>query len=210
MSRPSILGRGAALAAALAMTSSSIPAMAQPSDQPPPPDGGYGPPPGYQPGYAYGDPNQPPPEGYDPRYDAGAQAQAEDARYAAAVQQWSAENCVQEHNSNVAAGAVIGGVLGAFLGSSIAGRGSHAAGAVVGGATGAVAGAAIGASQTSPGCPPGYVVRAGAPPFPGFAFVGGYTYVAPPGYRPWVWYGGRWVYRPYPYHRYWYRRGHWR
>ena len=211
MSQPSIVGRSAALAAAAAMTASSIPAMAQPYPPPPPPDNGYGPPPNYQPGYAYGDPNEPPPEGYDNRYDSSAQARDEDARYADAVQRWSAENCVDQRNNNAVAGAVVGGVLGAILGSSIAGRGSHAAGAVVGGAAGAMAGSAIGASSTSPGCPPGYVVREGAPPFaPGFVFVGGYSYIAPPGYRPWIWTGGRWVYRPYPYHRYWYRHERWR
>lgn len=215
MSQPSTFARGAALAAALAMTASSLPAMAQPAypPPPPPPDQGAGPPPGYQPGPAYGDSNVPPPEGWSPQqgnYDNSPQAQDEDARYAQAVQQWSAENCVQQRNNNAAAGAIVGGVLGALVGSSIAGRGNHAAGAVFGGATGAIAGASIGASQTSPGCPPGYVVREGAPPMPAFVFVGGYGYVAPPGYRPWIWVGGRWVYRPYPYHRYWYRheRGH--
>ena len=49
------------------------------------------------------------------------------------------------------------------------------------------------------------MVRDGAPPLPVFVFAGGYGYIAPPGYRPWVWVGGRWAYRPYPYHRYWYR-----
>jgi hypothetical protein len=28
------------------------------------------------------------------------------------------------------------------------------------------------------------------------------VYAAPADYNPWLWYGGRWVYRPYPYHRY--------
>jgi hypothetical protein len=31
------------------------------------------------------------------------------------------------------------------------------------------------------------------------------VYAAPGWYRPWVWAGGRWAYRPYPYHRYYYR-----
>ena len=30
-----------------------------------------------------------------------------------------------------------------------------------------------------------------------------YVYDAPTWYNPWVFYGGAWVYRPYPYHRYW-------
>ena len=28
------------------------------------------------------------------------------------------------------------------------------------------------------------------------------VYDAPPGYNPWIWYDGRYMYRPYPYHRY--------
>ena len=214
MSQRSPLAQGAALLAALAVTASAAPpALAQP-DYPPPPDRGYGPPPGYSPGYAYGDTDVAPPEGYDDRYrsyDFSDRARDEDARYSASVQRWAADNCINERNSNAAAGAVIGGIFGAIIGSSVAGRHDRAAGAIVGGAAGAMAGSAIGASRTSPGCPPGYVVREGAPPFdPGFVFVGGYGYVAPPGYRPWVWTGGRWVYRPYPYHRYWYRHERWR
>ena len=198
-----------ALAAAIALNPLLADvAQAQPYDQGPPPD--------YQPGYAYGDSDVPPPEGYDERYrgyDQSGAARDEDRRYAESVQRWSAENCIDRRRDNQAAGAVIGGVLGAIVGSNVAGRGNRTAGAVFGGAAGAMAGASIGASSTSPGCPPGYAVRAGAPAFVGPVFVGGYGYAAPPGYRPWVWYGGRWVYRPYPYHRYWYRyerRRHWR
>ena len=29
------------------------------------------------------------------------------------------------------------------------------------------------------------------------------VYDAPTWYNPWIWYGGSWIYRPYPYHRYW-------
>lgn len=165
-------------------------------------------PPGYQPGYAYGDADVPPPEGYDRYrgrdYDSAPYARQEDQRYAESAQRWAAENCVDQRR-NEAAGAVIGGVLGALIGSSVAGRHDRGAGAVVGGTMGAMAGAAIGASSTSPGCPPGYMVRPGAPPFAAPVFTGGYYYAAPPGYRPWIWTGGRWAYRPYPYHRYWYR-----
>jgi hypothetical protein len=174
-------------------------------------------PPGYEPGYLYGDTDVPPPEGFDAsrdrRWDDSQQARDEDLRYSAAVQRWAADNCYNQRQGNQAAGAVIGGVLGAFLGSGIAGRGNRTAGAVFGGAAGAMAGSAIGASSTSPGCPPGYAVRPGAPVFIGPAFGGGYFYTEPPGYRPWVWSGGHWMYRPYPYHRYWSRnegRGRWR
>lgn len=132
-------------------------------------------------------------------------AREEDRRYAAAVQHWAARACVDERDQNRVAGAAIGGVFGALVGSAAAGRHDRGGGAVVGGILGAIAGSAIGASQTSPGCPPGYVVRSGAPPFSPPRFRSGFVYVAPPDYRPWIWADERWVYRPYPYHRYWYR-----
>ncbi len=165
------------------------------------------PPPGYEPGYAYGDTDVAPPEGYSDRdryYDFSDRARGEDQRYSRSVERWAEENCIDQRNNQVA-GAVIGGILGAIIGSNVAGRHSRTGGAVVGGALGAMAGSAIGASSTSPGCPPGFVVRRGASPFAAPVFVGGYAYVAPPGYRPWIWTGSRWGYRPYPYHRYWYR-----
>ena len=49
-------------------------------------------------------------------------------------------------------------------------------------------------------------MRADAPPPPPPIVV----YDAPTWYNPWIWYGGAWIYRPYPYHRYWgehYSRG---
>lgn len=212
---------GALVSAALSVFASA--ALAQ--DAPPP---GYdpnanpnyqdnGPPPGYAPnagpGYGY---NAPPPEpiappGYNgtqmppppPGYAAGpdmAAQQGEDEQYAAAAQQWMAQNCVKSHN-NAAAGAVVGGILGAIVGGGMAGWHNRGAGMVVGGAVGAGAGAMVGASsgnETSPGCPPGYVVRQGAYGF-GYA-PPGYYYAAPAWYQPWVFVGGAWVYRPYPYH----------
>jgi hypothetical protein len=101
-------------------------------------------------------------------------------------------------------------VLGAVIGSSLAGRYDRGAGAIVGGGLGAIAGGAI-ANSSGPGCPPGFVLRTGAPAFaygppPGAAVV---VYDAPTWYNPWIWYNGAWIYRPYPYHRYWgehYRR----
>jgi len=189
------LAHAAAAAAVLTMTAGGAATASAQS---------YGPPPGYAPGYAYGDTDVPPPDGYDDsyrRYDFSDRARREDERYAGSVERWAEENCVDQRN-NAAAGAVIGGVLGAIIGSGVAGRGNHTGGALVGGALGAMAGSAIGASSTSPGCPPGYTVRSGAAAFqPGFVFYGGYGYDAPPGYRPWIWTGGRWAYRPYPYHR---------
>lgn len=166
-------------------------------------------PPGYEPGYAYGDADTPPPpEGYsesDREYADSARAREEDRNYAEAIDRWAAENCVDRRNDNAAAGAIIGGIFGAIIGSQAAGRHDRGGGAFAGGVLGAMAGSAIGASADSPGCPPGYVVRGGASPFYWSGFYGGYGYAAPPGYRPWIWTSGRWIYRPYPYHRYLYR-----
>jgi hypothetical protein len=94
------------------------------------------------------------------------------------------------------AGAIVGGALGALTGAAITGRGG---GAAAGGAVGAIAGAAVGSSAPSDSCPPGYVVRAGAPavvyagPYYGPAVVYG-----PGPYRRWIWVGDHWAYAPYP------------
>ena len=134
------------------------------------------------------------------------QSQLWDRDHAERRAEWAARNCVSQRRNNAGPGAVFGGVMGAIIGSNVAGSGSRGAGAVAGGALGAMAGAAIG-SNTSSGsaigsdaCPPGFVVRAGAPNFrlgPGFsaAVVSG-----PSWYNPWFWTGDRWVFRPY---RYW-------
>jgi len=181
---------------------------------------GYGPPPAYSQGY---DPNQyggapppppppgyngdqppPPPPGYNPSQDSAAQ-QAQDAQFAAQAQAWAQANCVKAHG-NAGEGALLGGLFGAVIGSGLAGRGSHGEGALAGAAVGAAGGAVIasntGSNATSPGCPPGYVLRDGAAPlYYGPAFA----YAAPGWYHPWVYYGGAWVFRPYPYHVYYYR-----
>lgn len=172
-----------------------------------PPPQGYAPPPqGYQ-QQPYQDPALEPPPGYsaqDAERDATPAQRQYDAQYAAAAEAWSRANCVRQEQNRTAAGAIIGGVLGAVIGSSIAGRYDRGAGAVVGGGLGAIAGGAI-ANNSGPGCPPGFVLRAGAPAFaygppPGGAVV---VYDAPTWYNPWLWYNGAWIYRPYPYHRYW-------
>lgn len=160
---------------------------------PPPPPSEPPPPPGYDPGQA-----PPPPPGYVPPRDYAAEAAA-DARYAADAQRWAMDNCVKSHG-DVAAGAVIGGVVGAIVGGAAGGRhsgNSAAFGAIVGAGTGAAVASAQN-NATSPGCPPGYVVRAGSPPYP--YTYSGYYYAAPGWYHPWVLVGGAWVYRPYPYH----------
>jgi hypothetical protein len=99
-------------------------------------------------------------------------------------------------------------VLGAVIGGAVAGRYDRGAGVVAGGALGASTGALIGSSSTAPGgCPPGYVIRGGAPAF--YAGPAGAVFWAPGWYNPWVFAGGAWVYHPY---RSWYYRhgGYWR
>jgi hypothetical protein len=196
-----------------------------PQEQPPP-GGGYGypdqaPQPGYgqypnqqpQPGYGGQDYSQAPP-GYDgsapppppPGYAGGyAPDQSADDHYAMAAQQWASQYCVPSQG-NTAAGAVIGGTIGALIGAGVAGYGHEGYGALAGAAVGGVSGAAIAANAggaTSPGCPPGYVTTAGAPVF-GYAVAAPYYYAAPAWYHPWVMTGGHWLYHPYPYHTYYY------
>jgi len=183
----------ATFAAAL-MASTAFDATAQP----------YGPPPG---GDDQGPPQgqyAEPPQGYEQGGDYDDQSQQQDEAYAQSYSEWAARNCVSQAN-NTAAGALIGGILGAGIGAAT----SHNAGrgAAIGGAIGVGAGAVAGSASSAGGCPPGYVVAAGAP---AFYFAGGpYVAWAPAWYRPWVWTGGRWAYHPY---RYWYWRhnAYWR
>ena len=55
--------------------------------------------------------------------------------------------CRAEQRQAANNGTVTGGILGAVVGSAVAGRGSRLGGAVVGGAVGAVAGHAVGKSS---------------------------------------------------------------
>jgi hypothetical protein len=151
--------------------------------------------------------NVQPPDGYQPSgqsSETSPQARAEDERYSYEAERWARQNCVAERANNTAAGAVIGGLLGAAAGG-LAGRG---AGALAGGAVGAVAGGTLGAAATDPGCPPGYVLRPHPTAFVAGPVYPGVVYVAPDWYDPWIWYGGHWIYRPYPYHRYWFHIHH--
>jgi hypothetical protein len=188
----------AALAAATALTG-VWPPRAQ-DGPPPPPDQTYQ-------GGPY---NVPPPPGYSPdaaQYDQSAEARDQDDRYSYEAERWAAANCIAERENSTAAGAVIGGILGAIIGGSAAGRYDRGAGIVAGGALGAVAGGAIGnasAAENNPNCPPGYVLREGAEPFYAGPVYGDIVYEAPGWYDPWLWYGGHWIYRPYPYHRFWF------
>jgi hypothetical protein len=151
----------------------------------------------------------PPPAGYGGSSATYAdQEQQADQTYAQQYSQWAARYCVDQQSHNTAAGAVIGGILGAGIGAAVAHN--PAAGAAIGGAIGVGTGAVAGASTPNYGCPPGYVVAPGAP---AFAYAGPYwgpgVWWAPAWYHPWFWVGGHWVYYPY---RYWYwgHRGYWR
>jgi len=153
-------------------------------------------------GYAAGQ-TPPPPPGYAPTGDPRA-ISAADARYANEAQGWARNNCVKAHG-DAGAGAVIGGILGAIIGGGLGGR--HGGGAFAGAAVGAVGGAAVassaGSNETSPGCPPGYVVRGQAS---GYYYNNpGYYYAAPAWYQPWIFMNGAWLYRPYPYHDWYWR-----
>jgi len=62
----------------------------------------------------------------------------------ASAQAWGEDPCVVSHHAAARNGAVTGGILGALVGSQLAGRGSHTEGAIIGGTVGAVAGHEIG------------------------------------------------------------------
>ncbi len=53
--------------------------------------------------------------------------------------------CREERHDSARNGTVTGGIVGALVGSQLAGRGSHTEGAIIGGTVGAVAGHQIGA-----------------------------------------------------------------
>jgi hypothetical protein len=157
--------------------------------------------------------NVPPPPGYQPGSDSednSPQAIAEDQQYSYDAEQWAAQNCVAQQQANTATGVVIGGILGALVGASIAGRNNSTGGAIAGAAVGAVAGAAVAsaANSSNPNCPSGYVLRPGAEAFNSGPVFGEVLYAAPDWYDPWIFYGNHWIYRPYPYHRYWYQTHH--
>jgi hypothetical protein len=145
---------------------------------------------GSQPTPAQSSPANPTPAATGP---SNPQAQAAAQAYADQYARWASANCVDQRTGNTAAGAIVGGALGAITGAALTGKG---AGALAGGAVGAVTGAAVGSTAPT-SCPPGYVVRAGAP-----AFVYGGPYYAaldyPPAAYSWVWVGDRWLYEPYP------------
>ena len=68
---------------------------------------------------------------------------------AASAQEWRDDPCHEARHDAARNGTIAGGVLGAIVGSQLAGRGSHTEGAIIGGGVGAVAGHQIGASSVS-------------------------------------------------------------
>lgn len=208
--KSSLLATGACFMAAL-MATAPVLAQGGPYDQ-----GQSGPPSGYSSQGAPPSDEAPPagqyaepPPGYDQSGDAtySDQDQQADEAYTQQYSDWAARYCVSQAN-NTAAGALIGGILGAGIGAAV----SHNAGrgALVGGAIGAGTGAVAGAATPGGPCPPGYVVAGGAPAFAyGGPYYGPAVTWAPAWYRPWVWVGGRWVYHPYRYW-YWNHPGAWR
>ncbi|HLI66480.1 MAG TPA: hypothetical protein VKU90_08960 [Caulobacteraceae bacterium] len=205
MVRSGILKTALAFGVAAVTATAVAPALAQGYPPPPPydrgPDGGP---------YRGPDSVQPPPgyEARDASEDNSPQAREEDQRYSYAAERWAAENCIAAHQNGTAAGAVIGGIFGAVIGAGIAGPHDRGAGAVIGAGVGGLTGAAIGASAANdnPNCPPGYALREGAPAFYPGPVYGPIVYEAPDGYDPWFWDDGHWIYRPYPYHRFWYEQ----
>ena len=82
--------------------------------------------------------------------------------FASAQQVWREDPCRHERHDAARNGTVAGGLLGALVGSQIAGRGNHTAGAIIGGGIGAVAGHQVGAhSVECRAYPSGYRHHAG-------------------------------------------------
>ena len=100
------LAAGLALAVGLQSVAAAQPATQAPAT---PPSGQYAPPPTGE-------------EASGSTYDRGAQDA--DRAYADQYSRWAAQYCVDKRNNEVA-GTAIGGVLGAILGSGLAGRGAR-------------------------------------------------------------------------------------
>ncbi len=63
----------------------------------------------------------------------------------ASAQEWRGDPCREERHDAGRTGTIAGGVIGALVGSQVAGRGNRTGGAILGGAAGAVAGHQLGA-----------------------------------------------------------------
>jgi hypothetical protein len=80
--------------------------------------------------------------------------------------------CEDRKTGNTVAGVLVGGVLGAVVGSQVSGHGARTEGSVLGGGAGAIAGGAIGNASTNCDQPPPPPPRAdwrGGDPGPGYA-----------------------------------------
>ncbi len=76
---------------------------------------------------------------------------------AASAQEWHGDPCRYDRHVAARNGTVVGGLVGALVGSAVAGRGNHTTGALIGGGVGAVAGHQIGAHSVECGAyPAGY------------------------------------------------------
>ena len=77
----------------------------------------------------------------------GRDAQDGESRYDDARSSYEA--CKSQKTNRAVTGAVVGGLLGAVVGSPVSGHGARTEGSVIGGGGGAIAGAAIGSSSTN-------------------------------------------------------------
>jgi hypothetical protein len=125
---------------------------------------------------------------------APAMAQARDYRPAAYDGRYD-DGCSSRVHDNGAAGAVIGGLAGALIGSNVAHHGGRTGGAVIGAAAGALVGSSIARSSTKQSCRgsdygyDGYRQSAYSQPaygydrgYTGYTGYNGYSYPAYTGY----------------------------
>lgn len=99
---------------------------------------------------------------------------------------YSYDPCRREQTHRGTAGALIGGALGAVIGSNAAARGVRTEGALLGGAVGAAAGAAVG--NNSAACRSGYRDSYYGPGSSSYGYNNGY-YAQPYGYDRYDRYG---------------------
>ena len=110
--------------------------------------------------------------------------------------------CTDRIHDNGAAGAVLGGIAGALLGSNVAHHGGRTGGALIGAAAGAALGSNIARSSTKQSCrPPEYRASYGAGDYAPAPYSGGY-------YAPARYGDGQWGRYDEGRHRGWYRHHH--
>jgi len=98
---------------------------------------------------------------------AAAPASAQGYRYS--------DDCTRRIHDNGTAGAIVGGIAGAVLGSNLAHHGGRTGGAILGGAAGAAIGNSVARSSTKDRCRGHHVYRSGYPapyyPPPAYGYV---------------------------------------